>query len=216
MARDVEYVILRPTRVVDIDDLVELGGWSKAKKQRVGARHAHHIYIRDVADAILWFMERGLSRDKPSPGLSTFNLSEDDTPINTYGQIFKAAYEASGDRRWRVAPIPWPAEWLWTILSFRRLSLRQPAGRVLFSGDRLREEGYTIRFGMSHAIDIFCKKLASTGTTRSASVPARPLAADTTPARAVTCKPTGQRAAGAGIVPGGPHARVGTSRDGLS
>lgn len=164
VAHDVEYVILRPTVVVDIPDLVELGGWSKAKKQGTSSRHAHHIYVYDVADAILWFMERSLRRDQPSPGLSKFNLSEDDTPINTYGQIFKAAYEVSGDRRWRAVTIPWPVEWLWAIFKFRTLALRRPFGRMLFSSDKLREAGYSTRFGMSHVIAIFCEELASTGT----------------------------------------------------
>ena len=161
VAHSVEYVVLRPTVVVDVQDLVELGGWIKAKKHWIGSRYTHHIYVHDVADAILWFMERGLTRDQPSPGVSAFNLSEDDAPINTYGQIFKAAYEVSGDRRWRAAAMPWPFEWLLTILRYQRIIWRQPFGRMLFSGDKLRKEGYNPRFGMGHAISAFCNKLAS-------------------------------------------------------
>lgn len=164
VAHNVEYVVLRPTVVVDVQDLVDLGGWIKAKKHWMGSRYTHHIYVYDVADAIVWFMERGLSRDQPSPGVSTFNLSEDDAPINTYSQIFKAAYEASGDQRWRAAAIPWPVEWLLMILRYRRLILRQPFGRVLFSGGELRKAGYSPRFGMSHAISAFCKELTSAST----------------------------------------------------
>jgi nucleoside-diphosphate-sugar epimerase len=163
-AQNVEYVILRPTLVMDTQDLMELRDWSKAKKQLSGSRHAHYIYVRDVADAILWFMERSLSRDRPLAGVSTFNLSEDDAPISTYGQIFKTAYGVSNDPKWRAMATPWPIQWFLAMATFRTLLLRQPFGRMLFSGDKLRAAGYTVRFGMSHAITVFCKELVSAGT----------------------------------------------------
>jgi nucleoside-diphosphate-sugar epimerase len=143
---------------------MKLRDWSKARKHLSGSSHAHHIYAYDVVDAILWFMERGLSRDNPLAGVSTFNLSEDDTRIHTFGQIFKAAYKASNDRRWRAATIPWPIQWLLMMAKYRILLLRQPLGRMLFSGDKLREAGYTIPLGMPHAIALFCEELAATGT----------------------------------------------------
>ena len=164
VAQNVEYVILRPTVVIDIQDLMRLRDWSKARKHLSGSSHAHHIYVYDVADAILWFMERGLRRNQPWAGVSTFNLSEDDTPIHSFSQIFRAAYEISNDRRWHVAAIPWPIQWLLKMAKHRTLLLRQPLGRMLFSGDKLREAGYTIRFGMSHAIAVFREELAPTGT----------------------------------------------------
>ena len=163
-AKNVEYVILRPTVVIDIQDLMKLRNWSKARKYLMGSSHAHHIYVYDVADAILWFMERGLRRDQPLAGVSTFNLSEDDTPIHAFGQIFKAAHDTCNDRKWRTRTTPWPIQWPLMVAKHRTLLLRQPLGRMLFSGDKLREAGYTIRFGMSHAIAIFREELASTGT----------------------------------------------------
>ena len=165
VAQNVEYVILRPTVVIDIQDLMKLRDWSKARKHLSGSSHAHHIYVYDVADAILWFMERGLSRHYPVAGVSTFNLSEDDTPIHAFSQIFRVAYEISNDRKWRAAAIPWPIQWLLMMVKYRTLLLRQPLGRMLFSEDKLREAGYTIRFGMSHAVAVFCEELASTRRT---------------------------------------------------
>jgi nucleoside-diphosphate-sugar epimerase len=164
VAQGVEYVTLRPTVVIDIQDLMKLGDWSKARKHLSGSSHAHHIYVHDVVDAMLWLMERGLKRDQPLAGVSTFNLSDDDTPIRTFSQVFKAAYEISDDRRWRTTTIPWPAQWLLMIARHRTLLLRQPLGRMLFSGDKLRDAGYIIRFGMSHAVAVFCEDLASTRT----------------------------------------------------
>jgi nucleoside-diphosphate-sugar epimerase len=162
VAQKVEYVILRPTLVVDNQDLMELRDWGRAKKDLLSSRHAHYIYVCDVADAILWFMERGLRRDQPLAGVNTFNLSEDDAPINTYGQIFKTAYEATDDPKWRAMTTPWPVQWFQAMAKFRTLLLRQPFGRMLFSGDKMREAGYAVRFGMSHAVAVFCEELAST------------------------------------------------------
>lgn len=163
-ANNVEYVILRPTVVIDTQDLMKLRDWSKAMKSLSGSKHAHHIYIHDVADAILWFMERGLRRAQPLPGVSTFNLSEDDAPIQTFSQIFEAAYKATSDRRWHITSVPWPSQWLMVMAKYRTLLLRQPFGRVVFSEYKLRAAGYTMRFGMSRAIAAFCEELASAGT----------------------------------------------------
>jgi nucleoside-diphosphate-sugar epimerase len=160
-ARNAEYVILRPTVVVDVPDLIKLGDWTMSRKRRLGAGHAHHIYVRDVADAIVWFMERSLGREQPSPGVETFNLSEDDTPISSYGEFFKSTYEATSDARWAAPPMPWPVEWLYAIYSSRRLILRHPFGRVVFSNHKLRETGYVFRFGMSRAIADFHRELES-------------------------------------------------------
>jgi nucleoside-diphosphate-sugar epimerase len=163
VAQNVEYVIFRPAVVIDIQDLMRLGDWSKARKLLNGSSHAHHIYVYDVADAILWFMERALRRAQPLVGVSTCNLSEDDTPIHTFSQIFRAAYEITNDRKWRSATMPWPIQWLLMMAKYRTILLRQPLGRMLFSEDKLRESGYTFRFGMSHVISVFREELASTG-----------------------------------------------------
>lgn len=173
-AHNVEYVILRPTVVVDLEDLRELGDRSQVWKRVAGARNAHHIYTPDVADAILWFMERGLDRDQPAPAVSTFNLSEDEAPISTYGQLFKVAYGASGDKRWSAAPMPWPVIWLHVMAKNRTLLFRLPFGQMFFAGDKLRQEGYNFRFGMPHAIEAFCTQLVATGDTSHGS-PAREL-----------------------------------------
>jgi nucleoside-diphosphate-sugar epimerase len=163
VARNVEYIVLRPTVVVDLEDLRELCDRSQTWKRIVGTRNAHHIYTPDVADAILWFMERGLDRDESTPAVSTFNLSEDETPISTYGQLFKVAYEASGDKRWNAAPMPWPTVWLHVMAKNRTLLFRWPLGQMLFVGDKLRKEGYKFRFGIPHAIEEFCKRLVDPG-----------------------------------------------------
>lgn len=160
-AREVEYIVLRPTVVVNIDDLRGLGDRSKAWKRVVGTRNAHHIYTPDVVDAVLWFMERGLDCDKPTPAVSVFNLSDDEAPNSRYRELFKAGYEASGDNRWNASPVPWPSVWLHAIAKNRTLLFRRPLGQMLFVGDKLRREGYKFRFGLAHAIDELCGQLAA-------------------------------------------------------
>jgi nucleoside-diphosphate-sugar epimerase len=162
-ARNVEYVILRPSVAVDLEDLRELGDRNQLWKRIAGGRNAHHVYTPDVADAILWFMDRGLGRDQPVPGVSTFNLSEDDAPISTYGQLFKAAYEATGDKRWSAPPMPGAVAWLHMMAKNRTLLFRLPFGEMFFDGDKLRQEGYKFRFGMPYAIEEFCKQLVAAG-----------------------------------------------------
>ena len=49
------------------------------------------------------------------------------------------------------------------MAKYRTLLLRQPLGRMLIPGDKLREAGYTFPLGMPYAIAVFCEELASTG-----------------------------------------------------
>lgn len=162
VAENIEYVILRPTVVVDFDDLVKLRDWSKARKAISASQHPHHVYVGDVADAIVWFTERALKRDEQLPGVSIFNLSDDDSAVHTYSKIFKTAYAASGDRDWLVTGIAWPVQWLSVIVKYRALRLRQPFGRMMYSPRKLRSAGYTVRCGMARAVAAFCEELAST------------------------------------------------------
>ena len=55
------------------------------------------------------------------------------------------------------------------MAQFRTVILRQPRRRMLVSGDKLREAGYTLRFGIPHAIAVFCEGLASSGAGLAAS-----------------------------------------------
>ena len=147
VARSVEYIILRPTVVVDISDLVNLRDWSTIRKSLSAHRRTHHIYVEDVADAIIWFIDRGLARQEP--GVSTYNLADDDDP--TFGQFFRQAYVTGGDTRFRVLPLPWQVDELRALVSHRNIS-RHTFGRMIFSNDRLKATGYKPRFGMSYAI----------------------------------------------------------------
>jgi len=148
-ARKVEYVIVRPTVVVDVDDLVDLRSWDFIKKAVAGYRNSQQIFVLDVADAIIWFMERSLARAIPEPGISVFNLADNTVPDNTYAKFFRRAYDNSADRRWRSIELPWVFDGLRDILRAGRLSRRRPLGRMHFSTDRLQAAGYRPRYGVA-------------------------------------------------------------------
>jgi choline dehydrogenase-like flavoprotein/nucleoside-diphosphate-sugar epimerase len=158
-ACSVEYVVLRPTVVVDVPDLIALGNWSRLKKNLAGYRHAHHIYIREVAHAFVWFMERSLERDHAEPGVSVYNLSEDDFADNTYGDFLRMAFTASGDPRFSAIKMPWPLDWCRDFMKFRSLPLRHPLGRMRFSCDKLRAVGYVPHFGIGQAYQLALEEL---------------------------------------------------------
>jgi nucleoside-diphosphate-sugar epimerase len=160
----VEYVIFRPTKVEDVEDLVTIDDWSRLKKSVVSHRHTHYIYVRDVADAIIWFMERALDRDQPAPGVSIYNLSEDESANRTYAYFFERAHTISG--RYPVIALPWQLDWLNSFLKSRTFPLRHPLGRMRFSNAKLRAAGYKPRFGMAHAYQLTfeaLKRRASAG-----------------------------------------------------
>ncbi|QDA36788.1 NAD-dependent epimerase/dehydratase family protein (plasmid) [Paracoccus liaowanqingii] len=147
----VPCIILRPAVVVDVDALIGIRKWHWTKRMLAAHRHAHHIFVHDVSDAIIWSMERMLSGGADAGQVETYNLSEDDFPEPTHADFMRKAYAASGDTRFRVVPMPWVGDWLHDFLRFRTLPLRNPLWRMRFPSDRLRAAGYRLQFGMAHA-----------------------------------------------------------------
>jgi choline dehydrogenase-like flavoprotein/nucleoside-diphosphate-sugar epimerase len=150
-AKTVRYVVLRPTVVVDIPDIIGIRDWSRVKRALAAHRHAHHIYVRDVSDAIIWSMERAIAGPGAPGSIETFNLSEDEFPEPTHADFMRKAFAVSGDPRFRIVTVPWLADWMHDFLRFRTFPLRNPLWRMHFPNDRLRAAGYRLRFGMAHA-----------------------------------------------------------------
>jgi nucleoside-diphosphate-sugar epimerase len=154
VARSVRYVVMRPTVVVDIHQLVGIRDWSVVKRVLAAHRHAHHIYVRDVSDALIWAMERALAGLSQPGSVETFNLSEDEFQDSTHAEFMRKAFAASRDPRFRVPKVPGAADWAHDVLRFRTLSIRNPLWRMRFPNDRLRAAGYRPRFGMAHAHEL--------------------------------------------------------------
>ncbi|WP_375401449.1 FAD-dependent oxidoreductase [uncultured Amnibacterium sp.] len=150
-ARSTRYVILRPAVVVDVAQIVAIRDWNPIKRVLAAHRHAHHVYVRDVADVLIWGMERGLAGIGDPGAVETFNVAEDEFPEPTHAEFLRRAFAASGDPRFRVPRVPGIADWAHDFIRFRSLPLRNPLWRMRFPSDRLHAAGYRLRFGMAHA-----------------------------------------------------------------
>jgi nucleoside-diphosphate-sugar epimerase len=155
----VRYVIFRPTVVVDIDDVIASCNGGKAKRNLAAHRHAHHIYVRDVADAFSWAVACGLA-GKSAPGsVEIYNLGEDEFSEPTHADFMRKAYAFCGDARFRVLRVPWPADWLRDALRFHSLPLRNPLWRMYFPSDRLHAAGWRPPFGMARVHDAALRRI---------------------------------------------------------
>jgi nucleoside-diphosphate-sugar epimerase len=147
-ARAGEYIILRPTMVVDVDDVVKLGEMSPMRKSLTARRHAHHVYIADVAQAIVWSVERALTRNESRAGVTVYNVAEDDFPECSFEAILRKLRASTGRTEYDVRPAPVIADTLMTFARFRTLPVRYPFGRMVFAADKLKREGFRPRFGL--------------------------------------------------------------------
>ncbi|WP_430243426.1 NAD-dependent epimerase/dehydratase family protein [Neorhizobium sp. DAR64861/K0K2] len=150
-ARAVRYVIVRPTVVVSVDDLISIRAWPLSKRLFGAHRHAHHLYVKDLSDALVWFLERGLSGKLKQGLVDTFNIAEDDYARPRHIDFMRRAYAASHDQRFRSIALPGVFDWARDIMRLRRLSLRNPLWRMRFSTAKLAATGYRFRFGMAYA-----------------------------------------------------------------
>jgi nucleoside-diphosphate-sugar epimerase len=150
-AKSVRYVVLRPTFVVGISEILDIRNWSYIKRAITAHRHAHYIYVRDVSEAIIWSVERAIAGEGTPGGVEIFNLSEDEFAEPTHADFLRRAHAVSGDRRFSVVEVHWLVDWMRDFLRFRTLPIRNPLWRMRFPNDRLRAAGYRHRFGMAHA-----------------------------------------------------------------
>lgn len=154
VAAKVRYVVFRPAVVVDISQIIGVRDWPLVKRMLAAHRHAHHIYVQDVSDALIWFMQRGLMGQGKPGSVSVYNLSEDDRPDPHHRDFMRKAFAASGDRRYRTVVVPGIADWLHDALRFRSFPFRNPLWRMRFSSERLKASGYRFRFGMAKAEEL--------------------------------------------------------------
>jgi nucleoside-diphosphate-sugar epimerase len=150
-AQNVHYTILRPAVVVDVPDIIAIRDWSIFKRSLAAHRHAHHIYVHDVSDAIIWSVARIMDGDGMADTVEIFNLSEDEFQQPTHADFMRKAFAATGDKRFKVPVAPWFMDWMHDFLRFRALPLRNPLWRMRFQNDRILSAGYRFRHGMAKA-----------------------------------------------------------------
>jgi nucleoside-diphosphate-sugar epimerase len=147
-AYSADYIILRPTMVVDVDDVLKLRDLSPIRKSLTARRHAHFVYIAGVAQAIVWFVERGLTRNGSRAGVSTYNIAEDEYPESSYEAILRKLRASTGHREFDVLPAPEIADRLVNFARFRTLPVRFTFGQMLFPTDKLKNEGFRPYLGL--------------------------------------------------------------------
>ena len=152
-AKNVEYVIFRPTVIVDLDDIREIVQWGAIRKSLLARHNAHHIYVLDAAEAIIWAMERALGRDQPNPGVTTYNLSNDDISENKFGKILDRLQKNAGDNPSDFfLALPSAIKWVLDYARYgNQLSLRRPIGLTVYSPNKLYADGYKHRHGIKKA-----------------------------------------------------------------
>jgi nucleoside-diphosphate-sugar epimerase len=176
VARTCEYVILRPTLIASDMDIKELLDLSPARRLLIASRHTHQLHVTDFVHAILWFMERALTRLEPEPGVQVFNLSNDDVTFNTIAYFLRKARLVTGDKRYACPPhAPALIDLIATMLKYRSLQLRYPFGMLRYSPERLYATGYRHALGILSAQD---RLLDSLSTLPDRSVAGPPLTGD--------------------------------------
>jgi nucleoside-diphosphate-sugar epimerase len=150
--KTVEGAIFRPTVVVDLPDIRGIAARNTGLRVLLAKRYEHLIYVKDVADALLWFLERSLARPNRQPGVSIYNLSDDNSEIARSAKFFEHAYRLTGDRRMCVPfEAPFWAYSLSDLLKNRMISRRHPIGAMIFSPAKLLATGYRYPYGMGLA-----------------------------------------------------------------
>lgn len=158
-ARNVRCIILRPTVVVDVDQILEIRDWSLFKRNLAAHRHSHYVFVRDVSDAIIWSVERALKQTGVFGSPEIFNLSEDEFAEPTHAEFMKKAYTVSKDKRFLIIRIPGFGDWLHDFIRFHTLPIRNPLWRMRFSNNRISSAGFRMRFGMEKAYSLALDKL---------------------------------------------------------
>jgi nucleoside-diphosphate-sugar epimerase len=151
-ARKVEYVVFRPTAVYAPADLVDMAGWSTRARVVLWKQRSHAINVDDVAQAIVWALQRALTRKVPAPGVSIYNLSDEAT-AQTYGTIWQAFNDAidpppSGVPVALPPWLGWLLYWLWYRGRPRRL-----VGQCALPASKLEGEGFTNIHGLDPLIE---------------------------------------------------------------
>jgi nucleoside-diphosphate-sugar epimerase len=146
-------VILRPTNVVDENQLGELSLpasdtiRSRLKAFVKGGECAHIVHAADVADAALYFL------DRPAELPRLFFVSLDDDPQNTVSSLW-SLYQVLAAGRSSNAVVPAAHVPLLVPHLLRRLRRGRSgnSGAVRYSSRRLVAEGFKFELGVTGAV----------------------------------------------------------------
>ena len=142
-AADMTLIIVRPTVVVDAGDVAKLARRSRLRKSLIGRRHAHHVYVADVAEAIAWLVEHAMAAHPSAASVAIYNIAEDDVACRSYSEIARRLRQPG-------APIAMPSlvDQLVEFARYGALPWRHSMGRMMFSGESLTRRGFRFPHGI--------------------------------------------------------------------
>lgn len=149
--KDIAADIYRPTEVIDDKRMLEAGGWSMTRKLATAYRRTQYIYVKDLVAAIVHLTKRGLSSGIRRAPVEVYNLADD--TCGTYGEILRAAYEATKDPRYKLpVHLPILADVAKDVMKYK-LPLRFPLGMLRFSNEKLRATGFEFPYGFHRVLE---------------------------------------------------------------
>ncbi len=161
-ARGMKVIVVRPTVVVDVADVRKLAKRNRLRKLLVGRRHAHHVYVADVAAAIAWLVHRAILNRPGVEPVEVYNVAEDDVDCRSYDDIFKELPSLDESNRWTLS-LPSFVDRLVEFTRYGSLPFRYSLAQMMFSGKRLEEQGFQFPYGLQHLY-----RLMAEGPRRSA------------------------------------------------
>jgi len=153
-------IIFRPSNIVDETKIYEVLEYGLMKRIWRGSRITHHIYVKDVAEAILFAVKKVEASNQKLSGIEIYNLSNDIAPDKTYKNLFDLYLRITRDVS-KVCPIAAPnfLDLIKDAVKFRNISGALPAGSVNYSPKKLINAGYKYRYGIDCFYESMFKKL---------------------------------------------------------
>lgn len=140
-------VVVRPANIVTAKDIEKVLDWPLMRRLWRGHRCTHQVYVKDVAEAVVWLGARAHEQHAAQPDI--YNVSSDHEEANCYADLFTRAVDLSGRRR--LVPslrIPSAMDIWKDRLKFRRYDIGLPPGLVRYSPDKLLRTGFVHPFGI--------------------------------------------------------------------
>lgn len=155
-------IILRLSNVVSEAEIAKVMEWGMLTRIWRGYRNTHQIYVKDVAAAIVYFINKHFSGQLAiSLTPETYNVSNDADPNNRYSYLFERLAKATGN--WRCGcPFTLPAffDIVKDRVKFRMFSSALPAGVACYSPSKLLRSGFSYRYGIGTVQEKVIRELA--------------------------------------------------------
>ena len=148
-AASTRYLIVRPSVVVNLEDVIHIRSLNVFKRMVVAHRVTHHIYVGDVSDIVIWLIERTLASKASRGSIQVYNLSDNSASDLTFSQFMGSAFRVCGDRRFRVYELPSWFDRLYDFFKARTLTKRKSFWQMRFDNKKLIDTNYKFRFGMN-------------------------------------------------------------------